>query len=71
LWNWKGQLSILEPLCAAADEDKTQARNVQFFALVKRLTADGYYTSKPGLIDELGYKGNTVRSSYPECVHEH
>jgi gluconate 2-dehydrogenase gamma chain len=67
----KGQLSILEPLCAAADEDKTQARNVQFFALVKRLTADGYYTSKPGLIDELGYKGNTVRSSYPECVHEH
>ena len=70
----RGQLSILEPLCAAADTvdtDQTPARNVQFFALVKRLTADGYYTSRVGLIEELGYKGNTVRASYPECVHEH
>jgi gluconate 2-dehydrogenase gamma chain len=67
----RGQLSILEPLCEAADEDKPQARNVQFFALLKRLTADGYYTSKAGLIDELGYQGNAVRMSYPECVHEH
>ncbi len=67
----RGQLAILEPLCEAADTENTAARNVQFFALVKRLTADGYYTSRVGLIDELGYKGNAVRSSYPECVHEH
>jgi hypothetical protein len=67
----RDQLAILEPLCEAADAGKTPARNVQFFALLKRLTADGYYTSKIGLIDELGYKGNTVRASYPECVHEH
>ena len=67
----EAQLSILEPLCEAADTEKTPGRNVQFFALLKRLTADGYYTSRIGLIDELGYKGNTVRASYPECVHEH
>lgn len=65
------QLAILEPLCQAADADIKPGRNVQFFALLKRLTADGYYTSKVGLVDELGYKGNTVRSGYPECVHEH
>ena len=65
------QLSILEPLCEAADAENTPGRNVQFFALLKRLTADGYYTSRTGLIDELGYKGNTVRAGYPECVHEH
>lgn len=65
------QLSILEPLCEAADENSSMARNVQFFALIKRLTADGYYTSKIGLIDELGYKGNIVRASFPDCVHEH
>ena len=34
----------------AADADKSQARNIQFFALLKRLTSDGYYTSKIGLI---------------------
>jgi hypothetical protein len=65
------QLSILGPLCEAADANSSMARNVQFFALIKRLTADGYYTSKIGLIDELGYKGNTARGSFPDCVHEH
>jgi gluconate 2-dehydrogenase gamma chain len=65
------QLSILEPLCAAADANSSMARTVQFFGLIKRLTADGYYTSKIGLIDELGYKGNTALASFPDCVHEH
>jgi gluconate 2-dehydrogenase gamma chain len=65
------QLSILEPLCEAADANSSLARNVQFFGLIKRLTADGYYTSKIGLIDELGYKGNTARDNFPDCVHEH
>jgi len=65
------QLGILEPLCEAADSGSGQGRNVQFFALMKRLTADGYYTSKIGLMEDLGYRGNTVRESYPGCVHEH
>jgi gluconate 2-dehydrogenase gamma chain len=65
------QLSILQPLCDAADAGKTEGRLTQFFVLIKALTADGYYTSQIGLIEELGYKGNTVLASYPECVHEH
>jgi gluconate 2-dehydrogenase gamma chain len=65
------QIRILEPLCEAADAGNSLARNVQFFALIKKLTADGYYTSKTGLIDELGYTGNTVLSSFTGCVHEH
>ena len=65
------QIGILEPLCQAADAGNSLARNVRFFALIKKLTADGYYTSKTGLIDELGYQGNMVLSSFPGCVHEH
>ncbi|MBV8550222.1 MAG: gluconate 2-dehydrogenase subunit 3 family protein [Acidobacteriaceae bacterium] len=61
------QLSILQPLCDAADAKSSQARNVQFFALIKGLTADGYYTSRTGLLEELGYKGNAVRSEFPAC----
>jgi hypothetical protein len=70
------QLSILQTLCDAADSippyhDPRQMarvpRNVQFFALIKGLTADGYYTSRIGLIDELGYKGNKVRADFPGC----
>jgi gluconate 2-dehydrogenase gamma chain len=45
---------------------------VRFFRLVKNLTADGYYTSRAGLLDELGYTGNTALASFPGCpVPEH
>ncbi len=45
---------------------------VRFFRLVKNLTADGYYTSRAGLIDELGYAGNTALAQFPVCsVPEH
>jgi gluconate 2-dehydrogenase gamma chain len=64
------QYALLEPLCEAADAGDLRARNVQFFALIKSLTADGYYTSRSGLIDELGYQGNTARPGFPAC-HEH
>jgi hypothetical protein len=71
----KQQLSILEPLCDAADlvpaGSIPHGRNVQFFALLKNLTADGYYTSRLGLVQELGYKGNTALANYPSCVPEH
>ena len=55
-----------EPASSAADVP------VRFFRLLKNLTADGYYTSRVGLIDELGYKGNTALGQYPSCaVPEH
>ena len=45
---------------------------VSFFRLLKNFTADGYYTSRVGLVDELGYKGNTVLGAFPSCtVPEH
>lgn len=66
------QLSILEPLCAAHDADPNhRARNVQFFSLIKNLTADGYYTSRVGLMDELRYQGDKILSKYPDCSEQH
>ena len=44
----------------------------RFFRLLKNLTADGYYTSRVGLLEELGYTGNAPRASFPSCtVPEH
>jgi len=66
------QMSILLPLCEAHDTDRNnRARNVQFFSLIKSLTADGYYTSRAGLMNELQYKGDKILSSYPDCADEH
>lgn len=66
------QVAILLPLCEAADVagEKIQPRNVQFFALIKSLAADGYYTSHAGLMEDLHYQGNAVRASYPACIPE-
>ncbi len=41
---------------------------VRFFRLMKNLTADGYYTSRIGLLDELGYTGNTALLEFPSCT---
>jgi hypothetical protein len=40
---------------------------VRFFRLVKNLTADGYYTSRAGLLAELGYTGNSALAAFPAC----
>jgi hypothetical protein len=61
------QIAILQPLCDAYDgKEGRYTRMVQFFSLVKNLTADGYYTSHAGLIEELGFK-NEISSEYPSC----
>ncbi|MEO7651984.1 MAG: gluconate 2-dehydrogenase subunit 3 family protein [Bryobacteraceae bacterium] len=65
------QVDILTPLCAAADAGKAATAGERFFQVVKNMTADGYYTSRVGLVQELGYAGNTVLERFPECIHEH
>lgn len=64
------QVALLTPICERADKltaGKTNDLGAQFFKTVKSLTADGYFTSKIGLVDTLGYTGNTVLSEYPNC----
>jgi hypothetical protein len=42
------------------------------FTAIKSLTADGYYTSRIGLMQELGYNGDAVLAAFPEFrIPEH
>jgi hypothetical protein len=41
----------------------------RFFKAIKNLTIDGYYTSKIGIHQELGYKGNTFVKEFKGCTH--
>jgi gluconate 2-dehydrogenase subunit 3-like protein len=63
------QIDLLTPLSAAADREDLNLP-ARFFAMVKSLTADGYYTSQIGLVQELGYTGNTALPSFPGCTHQ-
>jgi hypothetical protein len=49
-----------------AEQDETLTPAVEFFSLLRTMTADGFFTSKIG-IKYLGYKGNTYLPHWPGC----
>ncbi len=78
------QIALLTPLIEQADKAKPgpwrqgQARTepklsteAAFMKAFKSMTADGFFTSKQGLVESLHYAGNTVLAEFPACLHEH
>ena len=49
-----------------AKKDASLSQGVAFFALLRNMTCDGFYTSKIG-IDDLQYIGNVARAEWPGC----
>jgi Gluconate 2-dehydrogenase subunit 3 len=49
-----------------AKQDSTLSQGVAFFAFLRRMTCDGFYTSKIG-IEDLQYIGNTALREFPGC----
>jgi hypothetical protein len=49
-----------------AKKDHSLSQGVPFFAFLRRMTCDGYYTSKIG-IEDLQYIGNVTRSEWLGC----
>jgi gluconate 2-dehydrogenase gamma chain len=49
-----------------AKQDSSLSQGVSFFAFLRNMTCDGYYTSKIGIAD-LGYIGNTSLREFPGC----
>jgi Gluconate 2-dehydrogenase subunit 3 len=71
------QVEILTSLSEAAGqkalpEGSVAGGDAAFFDAIKNLTADGYYTSRIGLLQELGYNGNDYLAAFPEFrIAEH
>jgi len=49
-----------------AKQDRALSQGVAFFAFLRNLTTDGFYTSKIGIAD-LQYIGNTSLREFPGC----
>jgi hypothetical protein len=47
-------------------KDTSLSQGVVFFAFLRDMTCDGFYTSKIG-IEDLQYIGNVTRSEWPGC----
>ncbi len=52
--------------CKNAEKNPEISQGVTFFAFLRELTADGFFTSEIG-IKYLGYVGNTYMLSFPGC----
>jgi hypothetical protein len=46
-----------------------RSKEGRFFRLFKDLTIDGYYSSREGLVTELGFSGNTYLPEFKGCTH--
>lgn len=49
-----------------AERDASLGQGVEFFRFLRKLTADGFFTSEIG-INYLGYIGNTYVQEFPGC----
>jgi gluconate 2-dehydrogenase gamma chain len=49
-----------------AKQDPALGQGIEFFSFLRKLTADGFFTSEIG-INYLGYVGNTYVSEFPGC----
>ena len=66
-WLKKRDISVLAKLCEAVDKGEVKNPEQRWFKAMKSLTADGYWTSKIGMAQTLGYKGAAMLADYPEC----
>ncbi len=62
------QAALLDFLAATEKNPGTPAEH--FFVDMKKATLFGYYTSRIGLLQELGYQGNQVLDEFRGCPHE-
>jgi gluconate 2-dehydrogenase subunit 3-like protein len=52
--------------CKNAKQDPSLGQGIEFFGFLRKLTADGFFTSEIG-IAYLGYIGNTFVNEFPGC----
>jgi len=54
---------------AAVNEGNPQTELEEFFALLKQMTVNGYYTSETAINQDMEYLGNTYLAAFPGCTH--
>ncbi|HEX4769599.1 MAG TPA: gluconate 2-dehydrogenase subunit 3 family protein [Bryobacteraceae bacterium] len=63
--------SSLDDWLARTAENERNPRTVLdlFFAKLKQMTVEGYYTSRIGIHQDLRYQGNTYQTEFKGCTH--
>jgi gluconate 2-dehydrogenase gamma chain len=60
---------LLTEMSLPESNPKVSHPGFEFYRLVKETTVEGFYTSKIGLLDVLGYQGRAYLPDFPGCTH--
>ncbi len=60
------QKEVLDLIAYRKNSTPETSQGISFFTFLRRLTADGFYTSKIG-IEDVGYVGNVALAEFPGC----
>ena len=65
------EMSSPEKVATLTRYSESAGPDREFFETLKGLTIDAYYSTEVGLVQELGYQGNTYLADFPGCTHDH
>jgi hypothetical protein len=60
---------VLTEISLPEHDPKAHHPCFEFYRLLKEMTVEGFYTSRVGLIEVLGYQGLTYLDEFPGCTH--
>ena len=63
------QVAFLTELSTTSPSDPELRRGVEIFTAIRAMTIAGYYTSEPGLLQEIGDPENLFFSEFTGCTH--
>ena len=63
------QEAMLTEMSVPEHDPKASHPGFAFYRRIKEMTVEGFYTSKIGLVDVLGYQGRTYLTEFLGCTH--
>ena len=64
------QIELLTGLSTATSPSPVDAPGVEFFQAIKGMTITGFYTSEPGLLQDIGDDGQVFFTEFKGCDHK-
>lgn len=65
----KGKADLVEAMSAPERDRSAKHAAYAAYRLIKQQNTFAFYTSREGMIETLGYKGNSYNASFPPCTH--
>ena len=67
--NRQRQEELVAAMSLPERDSTAHHRGYPVYLLIKRQNAFAYYTSRPGLIENLDYRGDSYNPVFPACTH--